>query len=182
MPEDNCTEKLLEEWAGWNPKPALDAAVATNNASTINAVASRGACGPFDDGPENSSRFGIGVVKNFAVASLPDEIRKDVFSEWGFGMMERWGDIDIGETARYGVDFLLRTDYAPRDRLMRFFSGHDEYPDEQGMIDRTFCALRVWAVVKPKEMKAWIGTIKEADMRKALTWLLDHPWGTGPKK
>ncbi len=182
VPEENRVEKLLSHWAGWDPKPALDAAVATDDADTINSVAFRGTYGPFDNQPWNSSRFGIGVVKNFDVTSLPDEIRKAVVSEWGITIMEQWGDIDIGEAARYGVDFLLRADYAPRDRLTRFFSGHDEYPDEGGMIDRTFCALRVWAVVKPKEMKAWIATIKEADMRKALTWLLDHPWGTGPKK
>ena len=35
---------------------------------------------------------------------------------------------------------------------------------------------------KLREMKAWIATIKEPDMRKALTWLLEHPWGTGPVK
>ena len=180
--EDNHVEKLLSKWAEWDPKPALDAAVASNDADTINSVAFRGACGLFDDQPWNSSRFGIGVVKNFDVASLPDVLRKDLVGEWGTEIMEQWGDIDIGEAARYGVDFLLRANYAPRDRLVRFFSGHDEYPDEGGMIDRTFCALRVWAVVKPKEMKEWIGTIKEADMRKALTWLLDHPWGTGAKK
>jgi hypothetical protein len=47
------------------------------------------------------------------------------------------------------------------------------------MIDRTFCALRVWAVVKPDEMKKWIATLDDAEMRKALTWLLEHPWGIG---
>ena len=92
------------------------------------------------------------------------------------------GDIDIGEAARYGLNFLLRTDYAPRENLIKLFSGDDDFSSDSDMIDRTFCALRVWAVVKPKEMKAWIATIKEADMRKALTWLLEHPWGTGPKK
>ena len=47
------------------------------------------------------------------------------------------------------------------------------------MIDRTFCALRVWAVVQPKEMQTWIDTIKDADLQKALRWLLQNPWG-GP--
>jgi hypothetical protein len=105
-----------------------------------------------------------------------------VIAECGYTIMEQWGCIDISEVARYGLDFILRNDYAPRDRLIRFFSGHDEYPDEGGMIDRTFCALRVWAVVKPKEMKAWIGTLKDAEIRKALTWLLEHPWGMGPEE
>jgi hypothetical protein len=181
QPEDDLTEKLLSEWAGWNPKPALDAAVATKNPDTIRGVASEIAYGPFA-GVWNSSHFGLGVIKDFDVVSLPEEIRKGLGDlEWET-IMERWAPIDIGEAARYGVEFLFRTDYAPRDRLLKFFSGHDEYPDEGGMIDRTFCALRVWAVVRPKEMKAWIGTLKDAEMRKAFTWLLENPWGTGPKE
>lgn len=47
------------------------------------------------------------------------------------------------------------------------------------MIDRTFCALRTWAVVRPDEMKIWIATLKEKDLRTALTWLVENPWGTG---
>jgi hypothetical protein len=96
--------------------------------------------------------------------------------------MSQLGDVDIGEAARYGFDLLLRIDYVPRDGLLKFLTGHDVYPDEGGILDRTFCALRVWAVVRPKEMKAWIGTIKHEEMRKALTWLLEHPWETGPEE
>ena len=75
--------------------------------------------------------------------------------------MESWGGIDIGEAARHGLEFMLATDYAPKKGLLRFFGGEDVYPDEERMIDRTFCALRVWAVVKPDQMKAWIATLKE---------------------
>jgi hypothetical protein len=77
---------------------------------------------------------------------------------------------------------MLRTDYAPRENLIKLFSGDDKFASDGDMIDRTFCSLRVWAVVKPREMKAWIGTLQDAEMRKALTWLLQHPWGTGPKE
>jgi len=110
---------------------------------------------------------------------IPEKIRPEATANWS-RLLEVWGDIDIGETARYGVNFLLRTDYAPRARLIRFFSGHDEYPDEGGMIDRTFCALRTWAIVDPKNMKAWIATLNDPEIAKALAWLLAHPRGTGP--
>ena len=33
-------------------------------------------------------------------------------------------------------------------------SGSDGFTDD-AMADRTFCSLRVWAVVRPKEMEAW---------------------------
>jgi len=104
-------------------------------------------------------------------------VQTELATNWSQFVMEEWGEIDIGETARYGPDFMLRIHYAPRENLIQFFSGYDVYPDEGGMIDRTFCALRVWAVFKPGEMKAWIATLDDADMRKALTWLLEHPWG-----
>ena len=100
---------------------------------------------------------------------------------WNGDVLEWYGTLDIAAMARHGFDFMRRTNFTPRENLIKFFSGQDGYTDDD-VIDRTFCSLRVWAVVKPKEMKEWIGTIKEADMRKALTWLLDHPWGTGPTK
>ena len=170
------TVHLLDEWGKWDPKSALDAAVATNDSETITDVASTVVDGPWHLTIPNACHYGLEIIKDFDVAKLPEEIRRGIRTHWSQFVMEEWGSIDVAKAAPYGFYFMLATDYAPRDRLMRFFSGHDEYPDEGGMIDRTFCALRVWAVVKPKEMKAWIGTIKEADMRKALTWLLDHPW------
>ncbi|WP_395745263.1 hypothetical protein [Prosthecobacter sp.] len=75
-----------------------------------------------------------------------------------------------------------KKEWPGRENLLRFFSGEDEFADEGGMIDRTFCALRVWAVIRPEEMREWIGRQEGADMRKALTWLLKHPWGEGEEK
>jgi hypothetical protein len=75
----------------------------------------------------------------------------------------------------------LTKGFAPREGLIQFFTGKDVYPAEDGVIDRTFCALRVWAVVRPEEMRMWIGTLKDEKMSKALTWLLDNPWGPGLK-
>ncbi len=31
-------------------------------------------------------------------------------------------------------------------------------------------------------MRKWIATVKDAEMRKALTSLLENPWGTGEKE
>ena len=47
------------------------------------------------------------------------------------------------------------------------------------MLDRMLCALRTWAAFKPAEMKAWIATVKDPPLRKALTWTLTDPWGPG---
>jgi hypothetical protein len=84
--------------------------------------------------------------------------------------MEQWDSMDVAGAARFGFAYLRRTNYAPREGLIQFFSGKDIYGGEDGMIDRTFCALRAWAVVRPDEMKKWIATIEDAAMRTALTW------------
>ena len=174
------TGALLKEWAGWDPKPALDAARGIEEGDTVFDIVLAAAEGPWGSYPRNTSHSGLGFIKEFDPSRMPEQVRTNSFLNWEM-ILEVWGEIDIGETARYGLDFLLRTHYAPRETLIKFFSGEDGYTDD-AMVDRTFCSLRVWAVVRPKEMKAWIGTLKEADMRKALTWLLDHPWGTGPKE
>jgi hypothetical protein len=185
-PEDDCALDLMKDWAAWDPKSALDAAVASKNAKTIAGIARAVAYGPFEGHlghPWNTSHFGLGIIQNFDVGKLPEGLRNEVMLEGSETIiMEQWGCIDIGEAARFGLNFLLRTHYAPRDGLIKFFGGDDVYPGEDGMIDRTFCALRVWAVFKPKEMETWIATLKDSEMQKALTWLLRNPWGTGPKE
>ncbi|MDQ3621459.1 MAG: hypothetical protein M3463_03095 [Verrucomicrobiota bacterium] len=179
--DDDRTSNLMHAWAGWDPKGALEAAVVQKHPERITEVADAASRGPWGGLPYNTSHFGLGIIKDFDVMSIAPDIRETATQEW-YQILEHWGDIDIGETARYGLHYLLRTDYAPRDRLIRFFTGRDEYPDEGGMIDRTFCALRVWAVVQPSAMKAWISTQKDPEMAKALTWLLENPWGTGAKE
>ena len=179
--DEGLTETLLVEWAKWDPKAALDAAVSTGEADTIESVAST-ACSARGDGVLlNINHFALGVVQDFDVAALPTEIRHNVMDRWEV-ILQYLAPVDVGEAARYGLDLMLRTDFAPRENLIKLFSGDDAFSSDADMIDRTFCALRVWAVVKPREMKAWITTQKDADMRKALTWLLEHPWGTGPKE
>ena len=177
LDEDNL-HPLLQGWAVWDPKAALDAAVATDDSEIAEEVANFAAYGHWG-GAWNTSHFGLGIIKEFDASRLPERYRNDLFMNWE-EIMEVWGEIDIGEAARYGLDFLLRYDYEPRENLLKLFAGDDTFAVDGNMIDRTFCALRVWAVVKPEEMKAWIATQKDAEMRKALTWLLEHPWGGPP--
>jgi hypothetical protein len=104
----------------------------------------------------------------------------DSIEDW-YVIMEQWDTISTSEAARFGFKLLTLTGYAPREGLIRFFSGEDIYAGEDGMVDRTFGALRIWAVMNPSEMRTWISEVEDAEMRKALTWLLEHPWG-GPRK
>ncbi len=184
LPENDRSEDpdaLLDGWAQWDPAPALAAAVATKNADIIRECAESGAYGPFTAQRYPTSHHGLGVIRDFDLTRLPEKLRRDVLQEWGVAIMEQWGDIDIGEAARYGLDLMLRNDYAPRENLIRLFNGDDQYSSDSDMIDRTFCALRVWAVVHPDEMKPWISTQKDPKLRAALTWLMENPWGWGPK-
>lgn len=174
--ESSEIQDLLPEWAMWDPKPALAAAVATGDAEIIENTGIHAARGWK---AYNSCHYGLGVVNDFDVGSLPRELRDEVIGHWGIIIMEQWGSIDIGEAARYGLKFMLATDYVPRGNLIKLFSGDDTFSSDSDMVDRTFCALRAWAVVRPEEMKAWIAKQEGEDMRKALTWLLENPWGTG---
>ena len=65
--------------------------------------------------------------------------------------------------------------------MIKYFRGTDGFTDD-AMMDRTFCSMRVWAVVKPNAMADWIPSIKDEEMRKALWWLLQNPWGWGPEE
>ena len=178
--KDDHASALIETWAKWDPKAALDFAATAKDPRMIEDAVG-GACWRTWDA-DNMRHCGLGAVQDFKFFDLLKKVRDEVAGELSQMVMEGWGEIDIGETARFGLDFMLRGNYVPRAGLIAFFSGKEVYPDEGGMIDRTFCALRVWAVVKPDEMKAWIATLKDAEMRKALTWLLQHPWGGGPKE
>jgi hypothetical protein len=168
--------ELVTEWAKWDPKNALAAAVAAGNAHLIEKTLFEAA----DGWPvQNACHHGIGAIQEFNFTSLPRELRDSVILEGGVIIMEQWGAIDVGEAARYGLRCLLATGYPPREDLIKLFAGDDAYSSDSDMIDRTFCALRAWAVVRPEEMKAWIAKQDGEDMRKALTWLLVNPWGTG---
>jgi hypothetical protein len=94
-------------------------------------------------------------------------------------IMEQWGDIDAGEAAAFGVGWLLRTRFCTKEELIKQWSGKANSWDGT-MSDRTFCCLRTWAVTRPNEMRNWIQKQSDAEIRNALTWLLDHPLGGHP--
>ena len=178
--EDDMTSPLISEWAAWDPAAGLAAAVenTTYNWDIVAFAAQGAAYGPsVRDWPINGCHFGLEAIKNFDVGKVPEKFRGQVKDQWDV-ILEQWGDIDIGETARYGVDFLNRIGYPPhqRDKVLRYFSGEQVEGEGTGIGERTMCALRVWAVVRPGEMKRWIATLDDPKLRKALTWMLNHPW------
>jgi hypothetical protein len=176
--EDGPEATLFENWAQWDLEAAMLAVVDAGNPEAARGLANSAVYGPWSGQPWNASRHAFGILTRFDFTRLPPRVADLVLDDC-YSLMEQWDSMDVANAARFGFAYLLRTKYAPRERLIRFFSGEDLYADEGGMIDRTFCALRVWAVVRPEEMRKWIATIKDAEMRKALTWLLENPWGGG---
>jgi hypothetical protein len=130
----------------------------------------------------NGVHAGLGFLSEFDLSRLPKNCLDEVLGESAIYAMEQWGGIDAGECARFGIRSLKHSPWIEWAEVRRFFSGDDNLSDEGGVTDRTFCSLRVWAVTKPDEMKAWIATEPDAELRKALTWLLKHPWGHHPKR
>ncbi|QIF01673.1 hypothetical protein [Roseimicrobium sp. ORNL1] len=177
-PDGNVLENLFFEWANWEPKQAMEAAIKTGNIEIILDVPR--ACVMNGFAPFNTCHGNLGFLREFDVRVLSPRFSGEDLYDWGTEAMEAWGKIDVGEAARYGVDFLMKVDYVPRSRLITLFNGQSEDLTDTGdIIDRTFCCLRVWAVVRPDEMKAWIPSIQDPAMREALTYILEHPWGTG---
>jgi hypothetical protein len=179
-PDDPNGKSLFNEWAKWDPKAALDAAAATKDAETLGEAAAAAVEGPFPSAP-NTTLFGFSVVTNYNWKNLPDDLWRKAFGddERGNYVMEPWGDINIGDAARFGFDFVLNAEFIAREDLIQFFSGDDLFADTGDVLDRTFCSLRVWAVFKPAEMEKWIATLKDPEMKKALTHILLDPWGPG---
>lgn len=166
---------ILSEWAAWDHEGGMSAAISSRNTEAIAQAAEKIVYGAASS-TYNHSRAGLSYIRDFDLSRLPKAPPEELFSGW-YILMEQWGEVDLGEAARHGLDFMLKTNYTPREDLLKLFSGDDAFGSDGDMIDRTFCALRMWAVLKPEEMKAWIATRPDADMRKALTWLLHHPWG-----
>lgn len=180
-PEGEELADVLYEWAGWEAEDAMSKAIASQNAYAIARTVEGIVYGGFSRGTANTTRHGLSYIRDFDLSRLPKADPVQLFDDW-YILMEQWGDIDIGEAARYGLDFILKTDYTPRENLLKLFAGDDTYGSDSDMIDRTFCALRMWAALRPGEMKGWIATLRDAEMRVSLTWLLENPWGHDPSR
>jgi hypothetical protein len=175
---------LFGAWALWNPEAALKAALETKN--PINIIQAGAGAVRFAG---NRCHHALAVIRNIDIgataAALPEDQRDVLFRGWGLVIMEQWIDVDVGEAARYGFDFLARQSEGkviPRNELVRLLSGDDSVGGDGDMVDRTFCALRFWAIWKPDDMRRWIETVKDDEMRKALTWLLEHAGETVDSK
>lgn len=180
LDKDGCGDytSLLVNWGRWDLAPAFAAALATKNDGIAIRV---GESALFGDGydPYNLRLAKVRQIAKLDLADIPKDIRDALTTNFFVFTMEIWGDIQIGENARYGLDVLQKTEEVPREELLRLFAGDNSVGGDGDVLDRTFCSLRVWAVTRPDEMRAWLATMKDAEMRTALTWLLEHPWGTG---
>jgi hypothetical protein len=184
---DDQLAALFEAWSGWDPERAIKAAFETRNGYIIEEATDGAVYGLL--GTSNGCHHGMGVLFNYDLeamaAKLTPEQREEAFNTFGIRIMERWIGVDVGEAAQFGFHFLMMPSLAkwfPRDELTKLFSGDDAFSSDASMIDRTFCALRFWAFWKPDEMRRWIATVDDAEMRKALTWLLEHPMHEIPAK
>lgn len=164
--------------ASWWPQLAMESAVLVEDDLELAHLVDSCAYGPWDTQAWNTTHSGFGYLKEHRLEHLPESLRKKLLEGWySCTFMELWGDLDIGEAARFGLNLLLTDLKASREDLLTTLRGSDPPQSDDGIWDRTFCALRVWAVVRPTEMKKWIATQEGEDLRSALTWLLEHPWG-----
>ena len=76
-----------------------------------------------------------------------------------------------------GLPWRRRWKEYKKSQVPRMFSNRQGMENESGFRD-TLSALRTWAVLRPKEMRAWIdGETFDPDLRGALLWLLDNAIG-----
>jgi hypothetical protein len=135
-----------------------------------------------DSAPSNATHAGFDFVSRFDLSRLPKKVLESrMVTEWPTFVLEDWAEVDIGGCARFGMRCLKQSPWVKWEDLRVFLSGGEMDSDAGSVLDRTFSALRVWAIVRPSEMKAWIATEPDPELRKALTWLLEHPWGTHPE-
>lgn len=173
IPENEKADSL-RLLAAWQPEMAMEEALRTNDAEVIGSAFESCAYGAW---AMNGVHAGLGFLNQFDLRRLPKDSLDEVLGRRAIYVMEQWGGIDAGECARFGLRCLKHSPWVDWKELRRFFSGDDNLPDEGGVTDRTFCSLRVWAVTKPDEMREWIAKEPDAELRQALTWLLEHPWG-----
>ena len=173
----------IERLAEWQPQLAMESGHLIEGDLELEQLVDSCAYGPWGGVIWNTTHSGFGYLKKYRLEHLPEPLRKKLQPGWfECTFMEQWGDLDIGEAAQFGLNLLLTDLQASRVELLATLRGSDPLQADDGIWDRTFCALRVWAVVRPAEMKKWVETQKGEDMRSALTWLLEHPWGVHQAK
>ena len=95
---------------------------------------------------------------------------------WGVTMV--WGPVDFRAMVKqYGLPWCLLSGELKESQVTGVFSNRQAMENESGLRN-TFSALRTWAILRPKEMRAWIESQTfTPNLRKALLWLLDNAAG-----
>ena len=177
VPADEI-HRALVDLASWEPELAMEEALRTKDAEIISGVFQLSVDAI---AVPNAIHGGLEFLSRFDLSRLPKDALEPTLGDSATYVLEEWGDVDIGGCARFGIRCLKHSPWVKWEDLRKLLSGDDRFTEDGNVVDRTFCALRVWAVVRPKEMKAWIATEPDPELRKALTWLLEHPWGTRPE-
>jgi hypothetical protein len=169
----------LRTLASWEPQIAMEQAVRVKDQGMELSVLVDGcADGPWGSRVINTTHSGLGYLYQHGLEHLPAPLQKSLMAPGWFEsyFMELWGLVDVGEAARFGLRTMLEGNLVPRQELRDMYSGKASGDTDDGIIDRTFCALRVWAVIRPDEVAEWIEK-QDKDMRESLRWLLKHSLG-----
>ena len=162
----------------WNMSLAMRSAQLVDSKDVSLSDVVDGSYGPFDIW--NTSHSGCQYLIDHGLDEMTPAVRQKLLggSSWFHcTFMEQWGDIDVGEAARYGHKIIMQEPRVDKNEMMAMYSGKLDGDVDDGLVDRTFCCMRAWAVVRPAEMREWIETEKDPTMRQALLWMLEHPWG-----
>jgi hypothetical protein len=177
-PPDHLPYLLVYHWAVWNPDDALKAINVSHDESAVTAVFE--SLYSEDATPWNLSPWRIKFAAELEWEKHPFMVRQILGS---VDMMEQWIHVDVGAAARLAFKAITAPEAQeqfPRAKLIEGFAGAETFSTDRDALDeQCFGALRFWAMWKPDEMRAWITTVQGEDMRTALTWLLEHPWGAG---
>ncbi|MEA3210902.1 MAG: hypothetical protein QOE70_3959 [Chthoniobacter sp.] len=162
-------EELIAGWAREDPLTALQTALSQYGPLCYSVCA--------DETVHSTSsprRKALDAIRRIATP---------VRDQYAYMIMEHFGDIDVGEAAAYGVDWLQKSkwrvsNYFPttREHFLREWTGNED-PEDGCMDDRTYGCLRKWAICQPEQMKKWIETQRDPGVKAALQWLLAHPNG-----
>ena len=180
--EEEGDECRLLAW--YDPQAAWQLALRLKDPDVLRDVA--------DDmvyGNGNTANGFLHGIRAFAGLDLPaaakvlgEAVFEQMLQEYGYMVMEQWLEVDVASAAKFGFHFLTaipEVRAVAREDLLRLLRGDDQFASDGDMIDRTFCALRFWAMWKPAEMEAWIATVTQNDpeMNRVLSWLWENPWG-----
>lgn len=175
LEEDDPASDFLEIWAWRDPAAALRAAIELDDGYLLELVMQAAAFGPGPGCPDHATHHGLGVLRTFDFPEMTGPMEAGYFSGWIY-VMEQWSDVDIGECARFGVELLWNHDGALRNEFLGVLEGGFG-PWDDGVIDYTVRALRMWAMWRPDEMRQWIEGIGHEGLRAALRALHADPAG-----